>query len=383
MPTLDGLQALVEKYLLVREGARLHMLEAIREFALERLEASGDAAELRRRHAGFYLAHAEQMDADVRLVPFRLRRARLAPERANSLAALEHFRREQDHASEARLAAATLWIDWAWSPKEGSRWLGRVLTYHDLPTPVRARVVWAASRIARNRGDHALDAELSAELVHLWRSLDDKQLTVRTLARLAIASTLLGDADRARAALDEAQSIARELGTDIASAMAEMAEAAVALYSDRHKEARAACERALDRFRRAEAPLGITSILTYLGWIGLAQRRHNEAAHSFRESLVTRQGADVLWTADGDLDGLAAVATARGEPSVAAVLLGAAEAARYEGEAGDDPVQARLRAETLAAVRESLDVDAYGSAVAEGRAMTIEAAVEYALASVD
>src|SRR5262249_32918335 len=67
---LDGLQALIDKSLLQREEgidgrSRFTMLETIREYALERLELSGEAAVLRRRHAEHYLAWAKAAESDL------------------------------------------------------------------------------------------------------------------------------------------------------------------------------------------------------------------------------------------------------------------------------------------------------------------------------
>jgi predicted ATPase len=62
--TLDTLASLLDKSLIRREGDRFSMLETIREFAVERLEVSGEADELRRRHAEYLaeLAQASQRD---------------------------------------------------------------------------------------------------------------------------------------------------------------------------------------------------------------------------------------------------------------------------------------------------------------------------------
>jgi predicted ATPase/DNA-binding SARP family transcriptional activator len=53
---LDALQSLVDMSLVRRAGGRFFMLETIREFSLELLEDSGEAQDLRRRHARFYAA---------------------------------------------------------------------------------------------------------------------------------------------------------------------------------------------------------------------------------------------------------------------------------------------------------------------------------------
>src|SRR5439155_9551472 len=64
---LDTLQSLVDKSLVrLREQDRFWMLETIREYALEHLEGSGEAEELRRRHADYFLALAEEADPHAR-----------------------------------------------------------------------------------------------------------------------------------------------------------------------------------------------------------------------------------------------------------------------------------------------------------------------------
>src|SRR5207244_8981 len=52
--------ALIDKSLLRRIDGRLEMLETIRQFAAERLEEGGERDEMRRRHAQYFLAAAEQ-----------------------------------------------------------------------------------------------------------------------------------------------------------------------------------------------------------------------------------------------------------------------------------------------------------------------------------
>ena len=90
LSVLDGLESLVAKSLLfVRdgpEGPRYAMLETIREFAAERLAASGDEAATRQRHAAHYLALVETTGA--MLFASAETRARLAAEHANVQAAL-------------------------------------------------------------------------------------------------------------------------------------------------------------------------------------------------------------------------------------------------------------------------------------------------------
>src|SRR5215216_5604125 len=68
---LDVLSGLVDKSLVVarerqESGVRYRMLEPIRQYALERLEERGEGEEARRRHATFFLALAEEAEANLR-----------------------------------------------------------------------------------------------------------------------------------------------------------------------------------------------------------------------------------------------------------------------------------------------------------------------------
>src|SRR5262249_57494574 len=86
------LESLVRKSLLRREEAaapgadpapRFGMLETIREFAIERLAASGEKVAIERRHAEYYAALAEYADEKILTTQQRSWLDRLAAEPAN------------------------------------------------------------------------------------------------------------------------------------------------------------------------------------------------------------------------------------------------------------------------------------------------------------
>ena len=114
---LDGLGSLVEKSLLRRRAdsdgePRFWMLETIREYALELLEASGEAEEARRRHACWYAEEAERLDVESRTGDQPAVFARLDDDNANLRAAIRFARETRDGELMLRLVTA-LWSFWS------------------------------------------------------------------------------------------------------------------------------------------------------------------------------------------------------------------------------------------------------------------------------
>jgi predicted ATPase len=164
---LDTMAELVDKSLLRREGQRYLMLETIGEYARERLTASGDLPELRRRHAEHYLELARSIESLIR-----------SPQAA---ALLDRLERDHDN-----LRAA---LDW---------FAGT--------TPDRALrlAVWGLAGRLHGFGDLALDrqdtmeaARLYRESLEIGRQLGDDLQTAYALAGLAAVAAALGQRDLA------------------------------------------------------------------------------------------------------------------------------------------------------------------------------------------
>ena len=171
---VDVIGQLVDKSLVVVDdtdgGVRYRLLETIRQYARERLDASGDPTALRRRHADHYVALAEAAGPHLR--------AREHLEWTSVVTIeIDNFRAALDWAVEAP------------SPEHALRLVA--------PLAVQGRsgeltLGWAATALAIPGGDgHPLVPEVAA-----WAAL------TATLARdFAQAEDLLGVAERAQAAL--------------------------------------------------------------------------------------------------------------------------------------------------------------------------------------
>jgi predicted ATPase/class 3 adenylate cyclase len=146
---LDDLEALVDKSLVrIRETNRFWMLETIREYATEQLEASGEVEELRRRHAAHFLALAEEAEPYAREVDAGWL-DRLDRELDNLRAALDWLELVGETQLVLRLAGA---LDDLWGSKghlaEGRRRLEDALAADESPTAARAKALNAAADMA-------------------------------------------------------------------------------------------------------------------------------------------------------------------------------------------------------------------------------------------
>ena len=133
MDALEGVSSLLEKSLLRRkeEGLeaepRFVMLETVHEYAREKLEESGEAEEIKRAHAEYFSALAEEADSELK-GPDQLQwLQRLEAEHDNMRAALGWALQPGETEVVLRLGDA-LW--WLWSVRghysEGRRWLEEV-----------------------------------------------------------------------------------------------------------------------------------------------------------------------------------------------------------------------------------------------------------------
>jgi predicted ATPase/class 3 adenylate cyclase len=114
---LDGLHSLVEKSLLRQRAdadgePRFWMLETIRDYALELLGEAGTLADTRRRHAEWFVAHAEHGDVESRTGDQTAWFEQLDADIANLRAALDWAEETRDGELMLRLATA-LWEFWA------------------------------------------------------------------------------------------------------------------------------------------------------------------------------------------------------------------------------------------------------------------------------
>lgn len=157
---LDGASSLLDKSLLRQEEStggelRLVMLETVREYARERLEDSGEAEEIKRAHAQYFLSLAEEAYPNLNGPDQLAWLERLEAEHDNMRAALS-WALERNEAEVALRLGGALWLFWSVRDyySEGRRWLEEALAMDGRGSPeVRAMALAGVGWLAVTQGD--------------------------------------------------------------------------------------------------------------------------------------------------------------------------------------------------------------------------------------
>lgn len=213
---LDLIETLLDHHLVQRiddvaDAPRYTMLETIREYALERLEASAEAEALRARHAAYFARLAQQQDRVLRSAARPQGLALLGAERANLRAALGWASAQPDTDLAAALAGH---LGWWWyfddALHEGETWVQPLLT-RPAGAQWQARLLATATRLALYRSDTDLalarsQAALDAAALDGDRDCEALVLNLRGIALLARSR------DEASACQQRCLALYRELG---------------------------------------------------------------------------------------------------------------------------------------------------------------------------
>jgi predicted ATPase/class 3 adenylate cyclase len=339
---LDTLASLLDKNLIRREVERFSMLETIREYAVERLEESGEAEELRRRHAQHFTALAEASEAEdlgPGQVPLR---ERFRTDWDNIRAVMRWALESGEIEAGLRLggALATVWLDQNVAV-EGQRWFQALLERAEsVDTDVRARALATASMVAGVRGDYESAVSWGEEALAAYRLVGSDRGIAWALTTLAVGPLELGQPELAAPMLEEAEALHRKNGTasGVRRVLHLKGQQAVAVGDlDRGREL---LRETAELSRRDGDLFSAASSLHSLGDIELEAGDVVAAETAYEDALRTAWdiGADRL--VGYCLAGLGAVAAERGDTEHAAQLWGFVEA--YE-----DRLQFTLRRRAL------------------------------------
>jgi predicted ATPase/DNA-binding CsgD family transcriptional regulator len=436
---LELLSGLVEKSLVIAEltaesgAGRYRLIDPIRQYALEKLEQSGEVEDVKRAHAEYFLALAEEAEREL-IGP---REAewfeRLEVELGNVRAALSWASEHGDAGLSLRLAGSLMSF---WSSKghygEGRGWLEGALA-REGPTSAlaRAKALGAASLLASQQGDYArakgaaeegLRLSKEARIEHsrvpffpggspvtfflnlmatvamdegalerarglgeeglaLGRQADAAQGIVWSLLILAIVATLRADYERAERLYAEGMSLSRGLASAYWRFLFLQNWGWTALLRGNPERATVLIQEAVELAKeRRRGFMGLLSRpLDNLGWASLLGGELGRAGAQFGENLKLFKQRGDKRTLLMSLEGLACVAGAKGEVKRAARLFGAAEALMEAIRYRLVPQERAVLEPYRANVRSRLGDKAWKEEVAEGETMGLDQVVWYAL----
>jgi predicted ATPase/class 3 adenylate cyclase len=200
----------------VGHGARTsyRLLESLRAYALEQLQRRPDAAELRRRHADFYAACAEEAERHVHGRDAGEWLGRVLDELPNMREALATSFSSGDLRTGLRLAGSLGWYFGRLGRiGEAAEWLDLALDADDELSPqLQLLARRAAGTIAFTRGDYTRTSQLGQEGIALARQLGDRRELAIMLIVRGGAAVYEGAFDQAQACFTEAEALCRDLG---------------------------------------------------------------------------------------------------------------------------------------------------------------------------
>jgi predicted ATPase/class 3 adenylate cyclase len=371
----------------VDEAVRFRMLETLRQYGWERLVERGEAGVVQRRHAAYYQEVAEAAEPQLTGPQQAAFSQRLETEHDNLRAALRWAAESREPETGWRLGGA-LYHFWRLRGyfSEGRERLAALLA---LPAPAdsvsvkaaRAKALHGAGILAVQQGDYAAARLLYQEGLAIRRELGDKRGIAALLNNLGVVARYEGDYTAARPLYEESLALFRELGDAQYIPWALNNLAMVIRYEGDYAAARPLYEESLSLLRGGGDSWAIAQPLINLGEVDLDLGAFDDARLHFAEGLALVRDLGERRSIAILLEDFGGLAAAQADPVRAFRLVAAAAALREAIGAPLPPAdQARLD-RWLKPARRALSPEAQARALAEGRAMALDEAMDYALES--
>ncbi len=377
----DGIESLLSKSLLHRPvgigEARFAMLETLRDFALNELDGADEGREVALRHVHYFLSLAEETAPQLTRETQAAAMARLSQELDNLRGALRYCM-QADEADLGLRLASCIWRFWQSSGHlaEGREWLEGLLASSKASAAARAKGLTGLAGLAYWQADYETAWVRYREALDLYRSNSDRFNEADTLFGMSMTATWTGDLDAGEQLADEARSIFEELGAREEVGKIFMAQGFALWKRNEYAAARPLWETSLAISRElGDQALSITQLAGLAG-IEFHEGDRSEAVRialgALEDASDLHNVALVVWL----LDFIAAF-TAPTAPETAVRLAGAAHSLRQTA-GGGVPLEPLHIEDARSAAARLLSPENLEQAWTEGRAMTLEQAVDYA-----
>ena len=364
---------------------RFRMLETIREYGLERLAESGEEAVVRDQHAAWCLRLAERnwvQEAAWAVEPAWL--ARIEPEHDNMREALVWLERTGDGVGVLQLAGALqpFW-DMLGHRAEAVYWLERGLAHGPgAPIQARLRALAGLGRNLERQGCYARAEEMHEQLLGLAREQGDARWEARALDLLGLGALNQERYDEAMPLIQAAMAAFQRLGDESGVCRGHYSAGIIAYGRGDLATAAAYLEEDLASRRNRGTVTNLTVTLNPLGLVA-CDRGDRRAASIYLAESLSRWEQDGGANREGLAECLAAIArlaACHGRSETAASLYGASEALfNAIGEPLVVPPRSVYRRH-VSDLLETLGVEAYATAWAAGRALSLKQAIAEARA---
>jgi predicted ATPase/DNA-binding SARP family transcriptional activator len=382
---LEGLAALVDESLVTQRESdepRFMLLELVRDYAIERLSASGESDETSRRHLEHFVAFAEEAEPGLAGSDQARWLALVAGEHDNLRAALAYALETGDSELALRLVVGVrrFWQIHGYLA-EGRQSLEAALAVtQDAPSELRANGFNMAGILAGEQGDFDAARVRFTAAAEEARAVGATRALSSALVNLGNLAFFGGDADVARELYKESIDHFASLGDLRGQARAKENIGLLSLTADDAAEAVAWLIAARDLAREVGDELEVGGATRSLAAAMIELGEIAEATSLLGESLgIARELGDTHGIAVC-LEIFAGLAATTGEASRAATLFGASDAVRASIGARRQPDHEILYERWLARTLSLLDTSAYSRRYEDGRVLTLDEAAAFALA---
>jgi predicted ATPase/class 3 adenylate cyclase len=377
----------------IRHVSRYHMLETIRQYANEKLWTAGEEENLRQRYLAYFVDLAERAEPQLRGPEQVAWLDRLEAEHDNLRAALEWSQGPAGQAAGGikpglRLAGALAWwwfiIGWL---GEARTWVERVLESSTIvgnaqslaATRGFAKSLLWAGYFAWDRGDYAAARSWRKAALAAWQELNDPWYMALTYAWLGLVALAQKDMHHQHVCFAKSRRLFEQLGDRWGVAIIEISEAEAARFQgdDEGAISRNAAADALFRAVGDEYLLGLT--LHNLAHLVLHRGDVTRASALFVQALTLGRKFRSYFLITYCLAGLGGVAAVRGDSRRAARLFGAVDMLFKRMGTQLQSTDQQDFERNVATARAQLDEKTFAAAWEEGKKMTLNQAVEYAL----
>jgi len=376
------LSNLVEKSLVFVDGenGRYRMLETIRQYASEKLQKTDEVEAVHKRHCAWVLAWAEEIEPKLDGDDHVAQLPRVAIELDNVRAAVEWGLSTGEAEISIRIVIA-LYSFWdGYNPYQETRqWLEKGISFRQhLSKNTLAEALSQAAWFAFRQNDPEAGLPYAEEALALAEELEDKLRIGIALRRMTVLQLLRGDFAEAERYFEKACHHYQNLGNQRGLAYAISDYGLALTYQGNVARAIELFEGHLDLLVHLE-DLRSAGVQFALGGLKVLQGALEEATKLLKNSLLLYHQLNHGGPIGNCLIAFAGAANGYKKPMRAARLFGAREAIHESIGANLDAGSQSIYISLVAQTRSMLDESAFASAWAEGRAMTLDEAVAYAL----